>query len=380
MRRRSVTGTEWSAVLAGSTSLAVCPDEQFLLQDLCENAVKAGGHQLAWYARVAYDGTYRLVHAAAAGPAIGYQEGLAITWDDRPCGMGPGGMAVKTGQIITASDIEHAGLEEPVRQRALRYGLRSLTAIPVRSQGRIDGVLGIYSDRVGAFDDLANSILLALCQQAGAGLDRLRATDQLTEALHDTIAVLSATLDARDPHTAGHQASVSAVSAQIAHYMGMDDFEVQGVAIGALVHDIGKIGVPIELLLRPTPLTPVERLLVQEHATIGERVLSVINFPWPVAQCVGQHHERLDGSGYPRALSGSQILPSARIVMVADVFDAMTAHRPYRQGIDRHIVLDYLTDNADVLFDADVVRALAAVVADDLQGDLLPSASATATA
>jgi len=360
------------AMFAASSSLATAMDEQQLLDDLCRNAVIAGHHRLAWFGRVMHDGTHLVAPVASAGEAVGYLEGIVVTWDDSPTGRGPGGTVVRTGKVMTVHDAsEGSGVigdvdYRPWRKRALEFGLRSNTSIPVFVDGQVEGVLGVYSDAVGAFDQVADSIHTALCQQVGVGISRLRAAKRIAEALGDTVRVLSATIEARDPFTAGHQSSVSVLSERIARMLGMTDGEVEGIGVAAVVHDIGKVAVPVELLLKPGALRPEEKAMVQTHVTIGESLMGNITFPWPVARIIGQHHERLDGSGYPRGLDGGDITTEAKIVMVADVFDAMCADRPYRRHRDLSGTHEYLAANSGTLFDPEVVRAMAAISAEDL--------------
>ena len=146
--------------------------------------------------------------------------------------------------------------------------------------------------------------------------------------------------------------------------MKLTDSEVQEVRLAALVHDVGKIGIPTELLTKPGVLRASETALIRDHAAIGEEVLNTIHFPWPLATIVGQHHERLDGSGYPRGLKGDEILRAARIIAVADVAEAMGRARPYRNRPGERSTIEYLQANKYTLFDADVVDACLAVLAD----------------
>jgi putative nucleotidyltransferase with HDIG domain len=362
----------WAAMLGASSSLATAVDEQHLIEDLCNNAVLAGHHRLAWFGKRALDGTFRIIPVAAAGEAAAYVEDLTVTWDDSPTGCGPGGTAIKTGKVVTVHDAysstpSASGADfAPWKQQAMEFGLRSITAIPVFVFGQIEGILAVYSSRPGVFDEVSDSIHTALSQQAGVGLERLRTAKRLTAAMNGTVAALSATIDARDPYTAGHQDKVSRLSKRIARVMDFTDFEVQGVVVAALLHDIGKIAVPLEVLLKPAALRPEEQLIVQTHSVRGEEILGGIDFPWPVAQVVGQHHERLDGSGYPRNLGSADILPAARIVMVADVFDAMCSDRPYRHRHAMPSARAYIEDHSGTGFDSEVVAALGAIKVDDL--------------
>ena len=273
-------------------------------------------------------------------------------------------MAVDSGGPIFTRDIQTDPTFEAWRNRAVHHGICSLVSIPVFVSGELDGVLTIYSNTLGQFDEVATSVLTTLSGHVGVGMERLRAAARINDALESTIRVLTAALEARDPYTAGHEASVAALSEQIAIAMGMDDFQCQGIRLAALVHDIGKIGIPTELLTKPTKLRETEMALIREHVVIGEEVLASIDFPWPIVTSVAQHHERLDGSGYPLGLKGEEISIAGRILAVADVTDAMSRPRPYRESSSVADALDYLEANRGTLFDGPVVDACAVLVRD----------------
>jgi putative two-component system response regulator len=137
----------------------------------------------------------------------------------------------------------------------------------------------------------------------------------------------------RDPYTAGHERRVAELAAAVATEMDLPAFTVEGIHFGALIHDLGKIQVPAEILSKPTRISPVEFELIKGHAQAGYEILKGIEYPWPVAEMARQHHERLDGSGYPRGLKGDDILLEARVLAVADTVEAMASHRPYRPGL-----------------------------------------------
>jgi len=187
---------------------------------------------------------------------------------------------------------------------------------------------------------------------------------QLRNAFEGTIEVMSRTVESRDPYTAGHQQRVSDLSSSIADRLGMSPDQVLGVSYGAMIHDIGKISVPAEILNRPGKLTRVEFELIKSHAEVGGQIISKVDFPWPVFEIVSQHHERLDGSGYPIGLRGNEISIEARIVAVADVVEAMSSHRPYRAALGVDAALAEITQNRGTLFDPDVVDACLAVFQD----------------
>jgi HD-GYP domain-containing protein (c-di-GMP phosphodiesterase class II) len=175
--------------------------------------------------------------------------------------------------------------------------------------------------------------------------------------LEGTISTLVLTIEGRDPYTAGHQRRVTQLACAIANEMHLPQEQIEGLRMAGLTHDIGKINIPAEILSKPGQLTDLEFGLIRMHPQTGHDILKAIEFPWPVAQMVLQHHERMDGSGYPQRLSGEEILLEARILGVADVVEAMASHRPYRsaRGIDQ--ALEEISQNKGVLYDAEIVDA-----------------------
>jgi diguanylate cyclase (GGDEF)-like protein/putative nucleotidyltransferase with HDIG domain/PAS domain S-box-containing protein len=193
--------------------------------------------------------------------------------------------------------------------------------------------------------------------------DRKR-IEQSQEVLTDSvIRALAATAEARDPYTAGHQVRVGELATEIAKELGCDDFTVRGIGIAASIHDIGKVAVPAEILSRPCRLTEAEMAIVRTHADAGYRILKDFDLPWAVAEMVHQHHERLDGSGYPLGLKGDEIGFGGRIIAVADVVEAMSAHRPYRASLGLDAALEAIKGGAGRQFDPAVVDACLRVVA-----------------
>lgn len=186
----------------------------------------------------------------------------------------------------------------------------------------------------------------------------VRSADQLRATLQATIRALGAVIALRDPDTANHQKRVADLAQALALEMGLPDDVVDSLWYCGHLHDIGKLGIPIDILGRPGALNPMERTLVRLHPQTAEEILSPVPFEHPIAQTVAQHHERLDGSGYPRGLTGDQISPEARILAVADVVAAMTAHRPHRPALSLDAVLAEVRRGSGTQFDAEVVAAL----------------------
>jgi PAS domain S-box-containing protein/putative nucleotidyltransferase with HDIG domain len=180
---------------------------------------------------------------------------------------------------------------------------------------------------------------------------------QIEQSMLGTIDAVSAMVEMRDPYTAGHERRVSEIAGAIATEMGLPENDIKGLRIAGSLHDIGKIGCPAEILSKPTRLTPPEYEIIKTHAQLGYDVLKSVHFPWPIAQIVLQHHERLDGSGYPQRLKGDAIILSARIMAVADVVEAMASHRPYRPGHGIEAALKEVEKQSGKLYDPQVVAA-----------------------
>jgi len=179
----------------------------------------------------------------------------------------------------------------------------------------------------------------------------------LKKAVGVTIHVLVATLESKDPYTAGHQSRVAHLACAIASEMGLSAEQIDGIGMAGSIHDIGKISIPSEILTKPTRLTAIEFTLIKEHAQTGYEILKDVESPWPLAQIAFQHHERMDGSGYPRGIKGDEILPEARIMAVADVVEAMAYHRPYRPALGIEAAHAEILKNRGILFDEAVVDA-----------------------
>ena len=180
---------------------------------------------------------------------------------------------------------------------------------------------------------------------------------KMHRVLAETIEALSSALEKRDPYTAGHQRRVTQLSIAIARYIGLSENEINGLYLASLVHDIGKIGVPVEILVKPTQLNGNELNLVHDHAKIGYLILKDIEFPWPIARIVLQHHEKIDGSGYPEGLSGEAIFLESKILCVADTVEAMSSHRPYRPAVGIDDALEELSRNKGIIYEPIVVDA-----------------------
>ena len=356
----------------GNRILPNVNDTHVLVKEICAAAVDAGCYQLAWYGEL-QDGDDALVRVVdAAGPALGYVEAIVVTWGAHATGQGPVGRAARSDRTVVIADTQSDHGFGPWRALADTFGLRSVIALPVHVGSRVSGILAVYAEEQECFDAQAQELLEELALELGLGLDRIASSERMTAALESTIRVLAATVELRDPYTAGHQARVAELARRIGARMGLGANDLQGIHLAGLVHDIGKVSVPAEILTRPGVLRPAEMSIIREHAEIGERLLGAITFPWPIAEMVGQHHERWNGSGYPRGLAGTDVTLGARILAVADVVEAMSRFRPYRAALGVDQAITEITDFSGVLFDPDVVDACLVVVSEGFDFGIEP--------
>jgi HD-GYP domain-containing protein (c-di-GMP phosphodiesterase class II) len=177
----------------------------------------------------------------------------------------------------------------------------------------------------------------------------------LRKSMEGIIRAMSLTVEMRDPYTAGHQQRVADLAQSISVEMELSEERVEGVRMAGLIHDLGKIAVPAEILTKPGKLNNIEFNLIKLHPQAGYDILKDIEFPWPVAEIALQHHERMDGSGYPHGVKGEEILLESRIMAVADVVEAMASHRPYRAALGLGAAMEEIIKNKNRLFDLDVV-------------------------
>ncbi len=238
-----------------------------------------------------------------------------------------------------------------LKQQATLYGAHGM-AIPVDVS-----MAAMHND-----DDKVAGVVLAIRNITSTKVAELRLKQSMSDlrrTFEETVSALARTAEKRDPYTAGHQQRVTQLATAMARHMQMPEDAVEGLRVAALLHDIGKIYVPAEILSKPGMLTNIEMSIMKTHSEVGYEILHPITFPWPVAEIVYQHHERIDGTGYPRGLAGDQVLPEARILMVADVVEAMSSHRPYRAALGISMALDeinrfrgkrYAPDVADACF------------------------------
>ncbi|HEX8550759.1 MAG TPA: HD domain-containing phosphohydrolase [Abditibacteriaceae bacterium] len=243
-------------------------------------------------------------------------------------------------------------------------GLVNLAALPVAVQGDTRGVILVANKRNAAYDDDDTELLLSIGHHAGVAMENRRLHCALGDAYVSTVAVLADAIEAKDPYTRGHCQSVSDIAVEVGKRLGWQGEELDTIRYAALLHDVGKIGVPDGILLKPGRLLPEEFSIIQRHALIGSDLVKRVPSLTHIAPVILHHHERIDGSGYPDGQSGDEIEVAARIIGIVDSFDAMTSTRPYRDPVSRVEAIEELKRCAGTQFDSKLVDIVAAVLAE----------------
>jgi len=236
--------------------------------------------------------------------------------------------------------------------------------VPIETENGVLGVLNFYTEEGHARNEREVEFLRTVTVVLAGIIEHRRVEENLKEvlaklrkALGGTIQVVASIVERRDPYTAGHQRRVANLARAIATEMGLSQDQRDAIRLSGIIHDVGKISVPAEILTYPGRLGEPEMALIKRHPDIGYETIRMIDFPWAIAEIVRQHHERMDGSGYPQGLSGEHIMMEARVIGVADVVEAMASHRPYRPALGLDKALDEISRNRGILYDAVVVDA-----------------------
>ena len=348
---------------AGNETLVRAGSEQELLEQMCGVMVDVGGHVLASIGQVSQDGL-SIEPRAWAGV-----DGASLRKCVSTGRCSPLAAALEQGRAVVVHDITDDPLCCECEARSQAGDIRSGMVLPLCSEGETLGTFSIYSSSPSAFDDDEIALLTELGNDLAYGIRSLRTRlgreeglRHIQETMEATIQALANTLEFRDPYTAGHQRRVAQLAREIARDLGLEEDRIRGLYLASVVHDIGKVRVPAEVLIRPGRLSQLEFDIVMTHVEAGYDILKAIDFPWPIAQIVRQHHERMDGSGYPLGVGSEALLLEARILSVADVVEAISSFRPYRPALGIERGLQEIEAGRDRLFDSEVVDACIRVI------------------
>jgi len=242
--------------------------------------------------------------------------------------------------------------------------------VPLKNNGHLAGMLLLgnkisrqpYSKEERRLLEMVSADVAVSIDNANLYENMKQKQSELQKAMDGVIHAVSLVVESRDPYTAGHQRRVAELARTIAKEMGLSEWQMMGIHVAGLLHDVGKVAVPSEILSKPGKISENEFNIIKNHCQVGYEILERIDFPWPVTRAILQHHERLDGSGYPQGLSGEDIILDARILGVADVVEAMSSHRPYRPALGLDSALKEISQASGILYDTEVVEACLALL------------------
>ena len=365
------------ALSASNNALVHARGEAELLQSVCNAITEDGLYRLAYIAWGRATTDHRVDVVACAGEARDLIAELEINWGEHHShGSGAVGRCLRSGKTVNIPAIMSDPGLTPWLDQARRFGLVSMMATPLNIENGESGALVVFAsvenafgaDELHLFEDLSHNLRYCIESRRTTSayehslLERAQQATVLEHSLEQALTAIASVLEQRDPYTAGHQKHVADLAVKIGKEMGLDDNDLRGLYLSAVVHDLGKIQVPAEILSKPTRLNKLEFALVKRHPEVGYTILKNIDFPWPIADIIRQHHEYLDGSGYPRRLQGNDILLQARILTVADIVESMSSDRPYRQALGLDVALGQIRSMRGAQLDPDVVDACVRVV------------------
>lgn len=335
-----------------------------LLQKACDILIKARGYNSAWSGFLKDEKNFAIVVGSPFKEAVSRFCEQLMRGDHPPCikktfTQKVPFMVVDKYQECGDCRLKdaHSGKQSVIMRIEHNHKLFGLLLIILAPD------VYINEEEKELLEELAGDIAFGLHnieleeKQIQVGKELQQSYERLQKTIEDTIYTIGKIAETRDPYTSGHQKNVSQIATFIAQEMKLPQDKIEGIRIASLVHDIGKISLPAEILSKPSKLSEIEYGLIKNHSQIGYDILKSIEFSWPIAQIVLQHQERLNGSGYPQGLKGDDILLEAKIIAVADVIEAMSSHRPYRPALGINKALEEISINRGILYVPEVVDA-----------------------
>jgi len=337
-------------------------DRGILLQKVCDTFIEARGYNAAWLGLLKDEKNFAIIAGSPPKRDVSHFCKQMLKGDNPPC--------------VERAFIQKVPFMVMERPRDCggcilkgTYPGKKSVIMRIAHNGKLFGFL-ILSFAPGiSVKDEEEYLLIEVANDIAFGLHNMEIEEKdeiseqklqlsyqkLQKTMEGAINTIAKIIEAKDPYTSGHQQRVSQLATAIAKELNFSSDKIEGIRIASLIHDIGKISLPAEILSRPTRLTDLEFSLIKGHSQIGYDILKSIEFPWPIEKIVLQHHERLNGSGYPRGLKGEDIIIEARIIGVADVVEAISSHRPYRPALGTDKALEEITKNKGTLYDPEVV-------------------------
>jgi hypothetical protein len=341
-----------------------------LLNSICHILVATGGYKIAWIGIPEQDHAKSVRLIACSANAEGLLTDNEISWAPTEAGDDPTGTAIRLGTYQIARGSSTAPITA-WKKAALKYGYQSCLALPIKnSSGTTMAALSIYASVADAFNEAEILLLQNLALGLGIALENRQYGEIFEQSMVASVKSIADMVEKQQSGKSGYERRVghlsAAIASSIAKEVGLSKDRIHNIEVAAWVHDIGNVTMPLEILTKTTRLDEGELALVKSHAQVGYELLKSINLPGPIATIVWQHHERLDGSGYPQGLKGNEILMEARIIAVADVIESMATYRPYRQnspGLDA--ALGEINRGKGTLYDETVVDACLKLFAEE---------------
>lgn len=355
----------------GNFALVRSYTETTLLNKMCRIIVDLGGYPFAWIG-FPENGRYKKVRPVVyAGNEKGYLSAIELTWSKFKTDKDPAGTAIQTGEVSLEKNLAKKNGFVAWKTEASKRGFLSSVAFPLVREDQTQGAVNVFSDDPKGFGQEELVLLSALAEDLSYGIAAIRtrekkrtveeklreSQERLQRTIEVTIQALATTIEMRDPYTAGHQRRVAALASAIAEEMGLAKEKIENVNIAGVIHDIGKIYIPVEILTRPGKLSEYEVNIIKAHPQYGHDIMTETEVPETVVEIVHQHHERVNGSGYPEGKKGEEILLETKILSVADVVEAMSSHRPYRPALGVDVALDEIKNYKGIYYDPDVSEA-----------------------
>ena len=336
---------------------------QTIIRHICKILVSTGGFQAVMICHAPIDVTHKLKPVFSIGLDKSYFDmlNLNIKAESKENWLVK---AINSYKVFICHHLKNISQSIPETQYYQKQDLDAGVVLPIQLFKNTPYALVVYCNKNSPLTKDIIELLINLTGDISYGINTLnnqsahtKLIEQTNSSLRNTISAISSLVEQRDPYTAGHQRRVSQLAVAIAKELGLSSEKTMGVEMASIVHDIGKIHIPAEILSKPGKLTEAEFEIIKTHPKAGWEVLKNIDSPWPIAEIVYQHHERLDGSGYPRGLKGDKILLESRILMVADAIDAMATFRPYRPALGVLSALQEVMQDKGGRYDPSVVAA-----------------------
>jgi PAS domain S-box-containing protein len=328
-----------------------------LLKGVCNNLVETRGYYSAWIALLDESGKLERYIEAGTEKAFLPMVEILMKGELTDCGQ----KALKQQKVVITEDTASTCTGCPMAQK---YSCRGAMTIRLEHNGKVYGLVSVSipghlvddQEEQSLFQEVAGDVAFSI-HNIELDEELQQSYQRLKKTMDAAIDTMSKIIEAKDPYTSGHQHRVCQLAVPLARELGLSEDMIEGIRIASLIHDIGKIGLPTEILSKPGKLSDIEFGLIKDHSQIGYDILKSIDFSYPVAEIVLQHHERLNGSGYPNNLKGDEIILEAKIIGIADVVEAMSSFRPYRPALGIDVALEEITKNKGILYAPEVVDA-----------------------